>query len=365
MKKHIKQLSYLLLPFILSLPLATGFARSVVTNGKNPSIHRGYDDEVTKRKVINKSYTVKADDKLDIDNEFGSVVVSTWDKDQITVDIEIETKASTDEKATKILNQIDVKESQKDKTISLKTQISFMQNGDHGDETQNADNDDNRKDNNDRRKDNDDKQKDKDRKQSSNRRFTINYVVHMPAANPLRLENKFGKIVLPDLQGPVHLVSKFGSLTTGKLGNVESVDVEFGSATIAEIGNGKLTLKFDGRSEIRKIGGNVKIGIEFSGPVQLGLGDDLSDLALSESYSEVRMIANKDLSAEFSIHTSFGNFRDETGANLQEKKASDSDVGPHFDKDFKGMTGDGKAKITIKSSFGNILLTHDWHGTTT
>jgi hypothetical protein len=351
MKKHLKRHSFLLLPLVLSLPLTAGIARAAATSPTtspatspatlvaHPLLHRASEDEVTKRRLINKSYTVTTEDKLDIDNKFGDVMVSTWDKDQITVDIEITATGSTDEKATALMNQIDVKDAQKDKTISFKTSAGDIQDGD-GEHKHKG-------------------------KEKTSKRFSINYVIHMPAANPLTVKNEFGKIVVPDMQGAVNLVSKFGGLTAGKLGNVEAIDVEFGSASIAEIGNGKLTLKFDGESSIKKIGGDVKIGIEFSGRIQLGLGEDIADLVVSESYSEVRMIAAKDLSAEFAIHTSFGDFHDETGSGLKERKTADSDVGPRFDKDFEGRTGDGKAKITVKSSFGSILLTHDWHGTTT
>ena len=64
MKKHIRLLSSIAAVLVLSAPvmaLAAG------------------DQDVRRQKLINKSYDVTADDRLSIDNQFGNVVVSTWD----------------------------------------------------------------------------------------------------------------------------------------------------------------------------------------------------------------------------------------------------------------------------------------------
>jgi hypothetical protein len=37
-------------------------------------------------------------------------------------------------------------------------------------------------------------------------------------------------------------------------------------------------------------------------------------------------------------------------------------MGPHFDKDYAGKAGDGKARIRIKSSFGSVRLSHEGAG---
>lgn len=317
MKKHIRLFSgSLFLPLILAIPQ---FSRAA-----------GGDEDPTRRRLINKSYDVTANDKLEIENQFGNVVVSTWDKDQITVDIEIETKATTDEKAKEMMDKVDVKDERTGNTISFKTKIGDIhdRNGDH---------------------------KSKDGKGIMS--FHIDYVIHMPAANPLELTNSFGKITVPDMKGAVKLTSKFGGLTAGKLSNVDAIHVEFGEASIGEMTNGKLMLKFDKRSEVGKLGGNVKINVEFSDHVALNVDDDINDLSISESYSNVRMVVSKALSADYDIHTSFGEFHNDSGFALQEKKG-DSDEGPRFDKDYSGKSGDGKAKIKIRSSFGSVRLSH-------
>lgn len=311
MKKHISLFSSLVFTALVSLPVL-GLAR----NG----------DDIDKKKTISKSYTVTKEDKLEIENSFGNIVINTWDKNEIKVDVEIGAKANTEEKAQNMLDEIEVSDHQSGHTISFKTDVGDINN--HGKHNKNNDDD---------------------------RKFYIDYIVYMPAANPLQLENSFGKIKVPSMNGQVNLTSKFGGLTAGKLADVDEIDVEFGTAEIGSIHNGEISFKFNNRSVIDQVSGSVKIKSEFSGDVRFAVADNIEELSVFESYSTVRMSVGKGLSANFDIHTSFGSFNNNTGYQISEEK-DDDDNGPRFDKDYSGKAGDGKAKIKIKSSFGKVRL---------
>lgn len=318
MKEHIKLCSSIFLFLVLSIPAFSQTKRD--------------GDDIKKKRTINKSYKVSSEDKLDIENQFGNVVVNVWDKNEITVDIEIGAQAPTEERAQRIMDDIDVKDWQGSHTISFKTKVGEIQDNGNGK----------------KRKDGDE-----------NRSFYIDYVIHMPATNRLELENSFGKVEVPDFKGPITLTSKFGSLTAGKLDNVEDIDVEFGKATIAEVNNGKVAFKFNNSgSRIGKVNGNVKITSEFSSNVQFNVADNIQELSLFESYSGVRMVVARDLSASIDVHTSFGSFHNESDFSIREHREDMTDYGPHFDKDYSGKAGDGKARIKIKSSFGSVRLSH-------
>jgi hypothetical protein len=315
MKKHIRLLKLATVVLVLSAPVLAKAA--------------GGDEDVRKQKLINKSYNVTADDKLEIDNQFGNVVVSTWDKQEITVDIEISARASTEERAQAIMDRIEVKDGKDGHNIWFKTKVGEIHN------------------NNGNRGHND-----------NERGFYIDYVIHMPASNGLDIENSFGKTEVPAFKGLVSLTSKFGSLNTGKLDNVDQIDVEFGKAYITSVSNGKVVFKFNKESRIGKVEGSVKITSEFSQNVQFAVADNIQELSVFESYSGVRMVVNKDLSAQFDVHTSFGKFRNESEFNIVEAKEDENDYGPHFDKDYSGRSGDGRARIKIKSSFGSVRLSY-------
>ena len=320
MKRHIRLFSSVTVFLVLSastIPLAA--------NAQEPK----------RQRLINKSYDVTAEDRLTIDNQFGNVMVSTWDKKQITVDIEISARASSDSKAQDIMDKIDVKDSRDGHDIRFKTNVDEIHNGNGG--------------------------KGNKGREDNSRGFYIDYVVHMPAGNSLKIENSFGKTEVPALSGNVSLTSKFGSLSTGKLDHVDDIDVEFGKADIGAINDGRITLKFDKEAHIEKVGGSAKINCEFSQNVMIHLTNRIEELSLFESYSTVRLVVDKDLSANFEVHTSFGKFRNESDFNIGEKDEGD-EMGPHFDRDYAGKSGDGKARIRIKSSFGSVRLSHEGAG---
>jgi hypothetical protein len=318
MKKHIKLFSSISLFLVLSLPVISKAA--------------GADEEVRKKRTINKSYNVGPDDKLEIENQFGNVQIDTWDKSQITVDITIGVRASSEEKAKEIMDEIDVKEIQSGHIINFKTKVGEIHNNEKKEHRGSGDDD---------------------------RSFYIDYVIHMPSGNRLNVENSFGKLEIGDFKGLVALTSKFGSLKTGILDNVDNIDVEFGRAYISEVTNGKVVFKFNKESKIGKVNGKVKISSEFSHNVLFNVSEDIQDLAVYESYSDMRMVLPKGLSAHFDVHTSFGSFHNDSEFNIREKREGDNDnTGPRFDKDYSGQAGDGKASIKIKSSFGNVRLTY-------
>ncbi|HEY8971856.1 MAG TPA: hypothetical protein VIM64_22295, partial [Puia sp.] len=316
MKKHIKLFSSISLFLVLSGPVFTKAA--------------GTDEDVRKKRNINKSYDVGPDDKLEIENQFGNVNVITWDKDQISVDIEIGARASSEEKAQKIMDELDVKDLRSGHIINFKTKVGEIRNNDKKEHRGSGEDD---------------------------RSFYIDYVVHMPSGNRLNVENSFGRIEIGDFKGLVALTSKFGSLRTGRLDNVDNIDVEFGKAYISEVTNGKVVFKFNKESMIGKVNGKVKISSEFSHNVRFDVAEDIQDLAVYESYSDMKMVLPKSLSAHFDVHTSFGSFHNDSEFNIREKREGDID-GPRFDKDYTGQAGDGRANIKIKSSFGNIRLTY-------
>ncbi|HLX92630.1 MAG TPA: hypothetical protein VKR32_13155 [Puia sp.] len=301
----------------------------------------GTDDGVEKRKNISKTFNVGSSDKLSIDNSFGDVVINTWDKNEFKVDIEIYAKGRTEEQAQKILDKIDVQDEQSGGIVWFKTNVGHINSKNHED----GDDDDDDGGNSRHRGD-------------KNQEFHINYTVYMPASNPLKIENQFGKTTIPDFKGTADITSKFGELKAGNLDNVDQVDVEFGKGHIGNVHNGKITFKFDSKSVVDKVSGSIKLNIEFS-EAEFAISKNIDDLAVNNSYSSVNLVVPKDLSANFEIHTNFGDFKNKTEFNFKDDDGDD-DNGPKFDKDINGKAGDGKARIKIKSSFGEVRLSHDY-----
>ena len=288
----------------------------------------GTGNDVEKKRTISKSYNVGPDDRLSIENSFGNVTVATWDKNTIQVEVEIGVRASSDDKAQQMMDQIKVSDSQDSHEIEFKTDIGHMGNKGNGN------------------------------RDEENRRFYVDYKISMPSKNPLRIENSFGKTSVPDFAGSASLTSKFGELTTGKIANAKLIQVEFGRADIGKLTNAELVLKFDSKASVAGLGGNSKVDVEFCSQVNLSIDNTVQELNVHESYSTINLRVPRNLSAEFDVYTNFGDFRNKTSYTISEEN-TDENSGPKFDKTYSGTVGSGTAKIKIKSSFGTIRLTDE------
>jgi hypothetical protein len=285
-------------------------------------------DNVEKKRTISKTYTVGADDRLSIDNTFGNVIITTWDKNEIQVDIEIGVRAPSDEKAQRMLDEIKVSDNQGGKDINFITEIGNMGKGN----------------------------KDNGNGNENERKFYVDYKVSMPSKNPLRIENSFGKVTIPDFVGMASITSKFGELITGKIANAKLIHVEFGRADIGRLNNAEVILKFNSHSEVAGLSGNSKVDIQFCSHVDMTVDNTISDLVLYSSYSTIFLKVSNSLSAQVDAYTNFGSFKNRTKNFNINADTDDENSGPKFDQNYSGSSGSGSAKIKIKSSFGTVRL---------
>jgi hypothetical protein len=179
--------------------------------------------EVTKE--FHKEYKAGPGTTLDINNKYGDVVIQSWDKEQVVIDVKITVELPNQEKAQKLLSYIDVKFSEGENLISAKTVIdeNFSFTGWGGD----------------------------------SKKFSIDYNIKMPAATALTLTNKYGNSDIDELNGLVNLDIKYGNLTAGKLtrGNIKplsTLNLAYGKGTIDEAGWLDLMIRYVGSLEIEK-----------------------------------------------------------------------------------------------------------------
>jgi uncharacterized lipoprotein YehR (DUF1307 family) len=161
---------------------------------------------------------------LDISNKYGDVVIESWDKDQIVIDVKVTVEMSNKEKAQKFLDLIDVQFSEGASVISAKTIIddkfNFTGWGD-------------------------------------SRKFSIDYTVKMPVGTDLALSNRYGNTEIDELHGLMNLDIRYGNINAGKLtrGNVKpisNISIAYGKGSIDEAGWLNLTERYVGSMEITK-----------------------------------------------------------------------------------------------------------------
>ncbi len=275
--------------------------------------------EFEKKKTYEKTYAITATDKVKISNQFGFVKLSTWDKNEVKVSVEMIATAKSESRASNILESLSVSDKKNGSVISFKTTMDNDRDNNNGSQT-----------------------------------MEINYTVFMPTTNALDLKNEFGSTTISNFEGLVDITSKFGSLTTGKLSNVEEILVEFGKAKIESMANGTATFKFS-KAEVNHLKGNNTVKFEFCGNSKLTIDNDATNVNVNESYSKLYIVPSANFSATYNIRTSFGSFKNRTG-NKFSRTDDEPEYGADTEKEYEGTTGAGACKVKIKSSFGNIIL---------
>lgn len=179
--------------------------------------------EVTKE--FHKEFTAGANTTLEISNRYGDVLIQSWDKNEVVIDVKVTVELPNQSHAERLLSYIDVQFTEGNDVISAKTVIDdkFNFTGWGG----------------------------------SSKRFSIDYIVKMPEATALTLINKYGNTDIDALLGLVDLNIKYGNLTAGKLmrGNekpLNRVILAYGNATIDNAGWLDLNVRYAGSMEIEK-----------------------------------------------------------------------------------------------------------------
>lgn len=179
--------------------------------------------EVTKE--FHKEFTAGANTTLEISNRYGDVVIQSWDKDQVVIDVKVTVEMPSREKAENFISYIDVQFSEGPDRISAKTVIDDKFNFSGWG--------------------------------SGSKKFSIDYTVKMPVGIALTLANKYGDTDIDELHGLMNFDIKYGDLTAGKLmrGNVKplsKLNLAYGKATINETGWLDIVVRYCPNLDIKK-----------------------------------------------------------------------------------------------------------------
>ncbi len=315
-----------------------------------PEVSDVFENEAVKVKKLSRSFSVDASDKLSIANSYGKVIVNTWAKKEIKVDIEIKAYESDEENAEKLLQTVSIKEQKEANLIGFQTVINknnFKSNswwkmsfGDDGDE----------------------------------RKVEIIYNVYMPANNPLALSTNYSNITLPDLNGPVSISMNYNDLNAGKLSNGANaissnysklnlkafngkLSCNYGNATIADANNLKASVNYTGLS-LGSLSGSSNINMSYSPGFKIArLENDFKNLNVNADYSTIALGFAGNESFNFDVTVNYASFKyDADKTSITSKSPDDEEKAWSSTKNFKGNFGKnpGNAKIVIKADYGAV-----------
>ncbi|MFT2007412.1 hypothetical protein ACMA1I_01950 [Pontibacter sp. 13R65] len=310
----------------------------IVNNPEGPILSgaaaANFDSE--KQRTVEKTYKVSNSDMLSIQNKFGKVHVNTWNRKEIRVVVTIISRASNEQKAQETLDNIRVTESRDGKTIAWKTELAPV------------------------------------KVQGNNQRsFEINYVVSMPADNPLTVTNSFGDVYLASFKGKADITVKYGSLKTGQLSNASnSVKVAYGSANCGFINGGAVDIAYSsmdlegtnglqGSSKFSsmKIGSlhqDLDISLKHGSLRVDNISKSVNRISVDGGFSPIALNFDDNSSFNFDVNVQFGNFNfDKNLVNVSSLEKS------HTSAAYKGKYGNAasKASVNIVSKYGDVKFT--------
>lgn len=182
---------------------------------------------------IERSFSVKKHDALEIDNRHGDVHIETWDKNKIEIVIEINVWGNNQKRADALLADIDIEEKVSRGEIYFKTRVKRHQI-----------------------------------KCNNHSGFEINYGVKMPKQNSLALSNKYGNVYLADLSGELELEIAYGKLKAEKLLGDSEIEIRYSSGEISELNNAEIVTAYTNRLDIEKVN-NLELEARY-GKITLG-----------------------------------------------------------------------------------------------
>jgi len=323
-------------------------------------------DEFTK--VIKREYAVNPDAQLTVNNRFGKIHCSNWDKPAVAIEVTVRVFARNQEEAEKLFRRINISINATPGSVSAETDLGDM-------------------------------------KTNGKSKYSIDYMISMPASLGIDLTNKFGDIFVNEVNGKARISLGYGNLDARRLGNSDNLlDIRFAKARVNWIKGAVLSLKYsemdlDYAGSLRLdskfsdldadkiIALNVvfeggKLNMEKSSAVEsrsrfsdIDIGRIEQSLSLDIQYGSCEV---GEMAAEFtsvSIRNKYGDVS--VGLSGQARYALDADL-KFCDLDFpeerahlsyRAVTGTSKtyrgtvggnespaARVTVNSKFGNVSL---------
>lgn len=213
------------------------------------------------KKTFTENYNVNADAQVYVSNEYGNVIIETWDKSQVSVDITITVDGKSKEDAAKIFEKVDVSITGSASSVKATAKLNGKLN-------------------------------------CKKCNFSIDCKIMMPATNMLELKNSFGNINVGNLLGSTDIKLSYGNMTLGKLESKENkVDLKYGDADIAYMKSADLDMAY-GSLEIGEAG-YLDLYARFAG-IEMG---KVSELLLDAQYESTEIGSVDILRGKTSFHS--------------------------------------------------------------
>ena len=341
------------------------------------------EDGPMRSKTFSKSFTVDRSDKINLSNQYGSITIKIWNKNEIKVDADIKAYAKTDDEAQKLLDDVAVTATKTGDLVTYKTTMG-ERNGNWGSNVRNG-------------------------KIIWRREVKTHYIVYMPASNALTALQQYGNIIMDDFEGPTSIKVQYGNLTAGNLSNANNyISIQYGKGsvkdmggatvkhqygggiTIGNVGNldlnaqyttaninsvkGTATIKhqYGGGTTIGNVNGTMNVTTQYA-PIKIGnlkgnltakaqygkvIIDEIEagkDVDVDAQYSTVNLGFAANYNADFEVKTQYASFN--YSSNVTAKREGGDNRSYSSSKNYSGQIGKGvSVRVSIKVQYNGVTF---------
>ena len=173
--------------------------------------------QFTETREFVRRFSIKPETRIDITNKYGRIELNTWEKDSVVIKFRMEINEKKPVKLEKTLDNLDFDISNSQYYLVVKTQIDKNRSQIESE-----------------------LQKFKETILQTNGSIRIDLTVWLPDNHELRLENKFGDIIMGDYKGETQVILSNGKLKTGDLPKRSTMNLSFADAEINNMPNGRI-----------------------------------------------------------------------------------------------------------------------------
>lgn len=189
-----------------------------------------FESESIKRKEIVKTYPMAANGKLAIENKYGNIVISYWDRKEVSVKVVIEAKAGSERVAQEAVDRVHINFQQATNYLSAVTSLENRTWGGNG----------------------------------RGQQLVIHYYVTVPSLLNLDLNQKYGNINLPgDNAGSYRLDVKYGNINAGNFKGGLAVVAQYSNVLLGDVVSASFDLAYCGKVKFMK-GQKIEVNSRYS-----------------------------------------------------------------------------------------------------
>lgn len=238
-----------------------------------------------KNKVIKKEFSVNKDAKVSLNNRYGNLNITTWDKNRVEIEVTITVKGDDLDAVEDKLSSIHVDFNANASYVEAETIFGDKKNSWSW------------------------------WKKSKNMNYKINYVVKMPKTNSIDLDNDYGTIYLDEISGKANINCDYGKIIVGELlASNNRINLDYcATSTINYMKSGDLNIDYSklnvNTSEKLRVNADystIKLEKTKSADFNCDYGsisiDDVEDINVNSDYVSVRLgivRKNMDIDADY------------------------------------------------------------------